>query len=62
MFTYCPPLHLEDQWLVEHGSYTDLDNELWVKCKTCYIAFHIKYLPCVPPVAELIYTFICSCK
>lgn len=56
------PLHLEDQWLVEHGPYKDVDNELWVKCNKCYNPYHVKCLPSVPPSGEFICTFICSDK
>ena len=58
----CSPLHLEDQWLAEHGPYTDVDNELWVKCNKCYNAYHAKCLPSVPPLVEFICTFIFSSK
>ena len=61
-FIACSPLHLEDQWLVEHGPYTDVDSELWIKCDKCYNAYHVKCLPSVPPVGKFICTFICSCK
>ena len=35
------PLHLQDQFLVEHGPYTDLDGEKWVKCLQMF-----QSLPC----------------
>ena len=46
------PLQLEDQWLVEHGPYTDVDSELWIKCNKCYNGCHVKCLPSVPPVGN----------
>ena len=47
------PLHLNDQWLVEHGLYTHVDNELWIKCDKCYNTYHVKCLLSVPPVVEI---------
>ena len=30
------PLHLEDQFLVLHGVYTDINDDKWVKCTKCF--------------------------
>ena len=35
------PLHLEDQLLVEHGVYVDIDGTKWVKCYKCFCPYHL---------------------
>ena len=55
------PLHLQDQFLVEHGPYTDLDGEKWVKCSKCFSPYHVKCLSTCPAVGEYICTFM-TCK
>ena len=34
------PLHLENQFLVEHGIYVDIDGTEWVKCVKCLTPYH----------------------
>ena len=55
------PLHLEDQWLVEHGPHTDIDGQKWVKCSKCLNAFHVNCLVAKPSVGEYFCTFF-SCQ
>ena len=52
------PLHLEMQFIVEHGPYTDLDGEKWIKCSKCSSPYHVKYLSTENSVGEYICTFM----
>ena len=36
------PMHIEDQWLVEHGPHLDLDGVTkWVKFSKCLTPYHM---------------------
>ena len=37
-------MHLEDQFLVHNGVYTDINNDQWVKCSKSLTPYHIKCL------------------
>ena len=58
------PGYLEEQCLVEHGPYVDIDDTVWVKCAKCEAPFHMDCLPCPPPPGRgpFICTFFaCKC-
>ena len=54
-------LHLELQFIVEHGPYTDLDGEKWIKCSKYSSPYHVKCLSIENSVGEYICTFM-ACK
>ena len=36
------PMHIEDQWLVKHGSHLDPDGVTkWVKFSKCFTLYHV---------------------
>ena len=36
------PLYLEEQFLVEHGVYVDIDEAEWAKCYKCFSPYHLQ--------------------
>ena len=55
------PLHLEEQFLVEHGVYVDIDETEWVKCYKCFSPYHHACTQDPPPAVEY-YCIFLSCK
>ena len=58
------PLHLEMQWIVEHGPHLDLDGVTkWIKCSKCLSLYHVQ---CLPNASKIVTgNFVCtffSCK
>ena len=51
------PMHLEDQFLVHNGVYTDINNDHWVKCSKCLSPYHIK---CLQENVHLHAQYVCS--
>ena len=57
------PLHLEDQFLVLHGVYTDINDDKWVKCTKCFSPYHVSCIQENPnPQQEYMCTFMACCK
>ena len=53
------PMHIEDQWLVEHGPHLDLDGVTkWVKCSKCFTPYHVVCLKEKISVGEYICSFM----
>ena len=42
------PLYLGQQLLAEHGPYTDLNGEKWIKCCKCFSPYYVKCLSTCP--------------
>ena len=56
------PLHLEDQFLVEHGVCVDVDGTEWVKCHKCFSLYHLASTQDPPPLGEYYCSFLeCKC-
>ena len=58
------PLHLEMQWIVEHGQHLDLDGVTKrIKCSKCLSPYDVQCLPNAPKflTGDFICTFL-SCK
>ena len=55
------PLYLEDQFLVQHGVYVDIDGTEWVKCYKCFSPYHLSCTQDPPPAGEYHCTLL-SCK
>ena len=58
------PMHLENQFIVEHDPYKDVNGEIWVKCSKCNNPHHLKFLnlTILPPrVFSLFFSFM-QCK
>ena len=58
------PLHLEMQWIVEHGPHLDLDGVTkWIKCSKCLSPYCVQWLPNAPEIVtgDFVCTFF-SCK
>ena len=55
------PMHLEDQFLVQNGIYTDINNDLWVKCAKCFNPYHVKCIqePNISPHHQYVCSFMC---
>ena len=51
------PLHLEEQFIVEHGPYKDVNGDMWVKCSKCINPYHLKCLNLITPPPR---PFLCS--
>ena len=54
-------LHLEEQFLVEHGVYVDIDETKWVKWYKWFSPYHFVCIQDPPPAGEYYCTFL-SCK
>ena len=53
--------HLEEQFLVEHGVYVDIDGTQWVKCYKCFSPYHLACTQGPPPCGEYHCSFL-ECK
>ena len=51
------PLHLKEQFIVEHGPYKDVNGDMWVKCSKCINPYHLKCLNLTTPPPG---SFLCS--
>ena len=58
------PMYLEDQFLVEHGPYKDVNGDVWVKCSNCNNPYHLKCsnIPTPPPWTFLLFFSFMQCK
>ena len=53
------PMHIGDQWLVEHGPHLDLDRVTkWVKCSKCFTSYYVACLKEKISVGEYICSFM----
>lgn len=53
------PMHIEDQWLVEHGPHFDIDGVTkWVKCSKCFTPYHVACFQEEIPVGEYTCSFM----
>ena len=55
------PLHLENEFMVEHEVYRDIDGTEWVKCYTCFSPYHLACTKDSPPIGEYTCSFM-ECK
>ena len=58
------PLHLEEQFIIEHGPYKDVKGDIWVKCSKCINPYHLKCLNLTtpPPRAFPVFFSFMQCK
>ena len=56
------PCYLEEQFLVEHDVYVDIDGTQWVKCYKCFSPYHLACTQDPPPCGEYHCSFLeCKC-
>ena len=58
------PMHLEDQFIVEHGPYKDVNGDICIKCSKCNNSYHLKCLNLTtpPPRAFPLFFSFMQCK
>ena len=52
------PLHLENQFLVEHGIYVNIDGTEWIKCLKCLTPYHTNCTKDGPHIGPYICSFL----